>query len=153
MKVIVTLLTLAGMCALLAAETNAPTPLKAAGRHVVPDLSKWDANQNGRLERDELAAFQRDQIRERQAQQEARAQAAIAAGKLDEAARRTRMLTPTQLKQYDTNTNGLIDLEEWQVYRADVARRTAEKRAARLAAATHSHAPSTVISTNSPSRR
>src|SRR6266487_3478716 len=101
---------------------------KAAGRHVEPDISKWDANQNGRLDGDEMAAFQRDKNRERQEQQEARAKAAIEARKLDEAVHRTRMVPPSQIKQYDTNANGLIDLDEWKIYRADVARRTAEKR-------------------------
>ncbi len=117
-----------------------------------PDISKWDANQNGRIDNDEAAAFQRAKIRERQEQQEARRQAAIEARKLDEAVHRTRMVPPTQIKQYDTNGNGLIDLDEWKVYRADVARRTAERRVARLAAATNSAAPSSLISTNPPSR-
>ncbi len=93
---------------------------------------------------------ERDKIRERQEQQEARAKAAIEARKLYEAARRTRMVPPTQIKQYDANTNGLIDLDEWQVYRADLARRTAEKRAARLAA-TKSASSSTAVFTNAPS--
>ncbi len=126
--------------------------LKPVGHHGEPDISKWDANQNGRIDNDEAAAFQRAKIRERQEQQEARRQAAIEARKLDEAARLTRMVPPTQVKQYDRNGNGLIDPNEWAVYRQDVNRQVAEKRAARLAAATNSAAPASVISTNGPSR-
>ena len=125
---------------------------KPVGHHGEPDISKWDANQNGRIDNDEAAAFQRAKIRERQEQQEARRQAAIEARKLDEAARLTRMVPPTQVKQYDRNGNGLIDPNEWAVYRQDVNRQVAEKRAARLAAATNSAAPASVISTNGPSR-
>jgi|ERR1043166_3687953 hypothetical protein len=125
---------------------------KPVGRHGEPDISKWDANQNGRIDNDEAAAFQRAKIRERQEQQEARRQAAIEARKLDEAARLTRMVPPTQVKQYDRNGNGLIDPNEWAVYRQDVNRQVAEKRAARLAAATNSAAPAIVISTNGLSR-
>ena len=96
----------------LSAQTNSAAAPKVVGHHVVPDTSKWDANQNGRLDGDEMAALQRDKIRGPQEQQEARAKAAIEAGKLDEAARRTRMVPPTHIKQYDPNTNGLIDLDE-----------------------------------------
>ena len=146
------LLFFGSICLSSVAETNGSAPLIVAARHVQPNFSKLDANQNGRIDADEAAAYQRAKIRERQEKLEAERKAALEARKLDEAARRTRMVSPNQLKQYDTNTNGLIDLDEWQIYRADVARRTAEKRAARLAAAANSAAPSTVISTNAPAR-
>jgi hypothetical protein len=61
------------------------------------------------------------------------------------------MVPPSQVKDYDRNRNGLIDLDEWAIYRWDVKRQVAEKRAARLAAATNT-SPPTVISTNAPSR-
>src|SRR6266496_5580235 len=85
---------------------------KPVGHHGEPDISKWDANQNGRIDNDEAAAFQRAKIRERQEQQEARRQAAIEARKLDEAARLTRMVPPTQVKQYDLFVNAPVDPNE-----------------------------------------
>lgn len=132
-----------------AASTNEPP--KAVGHRVKQDLTKWDANANGRLDRDEMEAFKKDSLRERQVQQDARARTAIDARKLDEAARRTRMVPPSLVKQYDSNSNSLIDLNEWKLYRQDVARQTKEKRAARLTAATNALNPASVVSTNTPS--
>ncbi|MCW5555060.1 MAG: hypothetical protein KIS67_23210 [Verrucomicrobiae bacterium] len=117
------------------------------------NLTKWDANQNGRLDREEMEAFRKDRIREYREQQKARTQAAIEARKLEETARRTRMVPPALLKQYDANTNGLIDPDEWTAYRKEVDRLTAEKRAARLAAlpaATNGVASASAVSTNAP---
>ena len=127
---------------------------KAVGRHVEPDIPKWDADKNGRLDGDEMDAMQREKIRERQDQQEARRNAAVEARKLDEAARRTRMVPPSQLKEYDKNGNGLIDLDEWTIYRKDMKQLIAEKRAARLAAANAATnaAPASVDSTSPPSK-
>ena len=138
----------------LFAQSNTPVAPQPVGRHVAQNITKWDANKNGRLDGDEIGAMQRAKIQERQEQQEARRKAAIEARKLDEAARRTRMVPPTQLKQYDTNTNGLIDLDEWTIYRKDMKQLTAEKRAARLAATTNAatNAPASVISSDPPSK-
>ncbi|HEY9171482.1 MAG TPA: hypothetical protein VI136_04270 [Verrucomicrobiae bacterium] len=147
--------------AIWAAESspNAPAAPKPVGRHVTQDISKWDANRNGRLDGEEQAAFRRDRIREHQTELDTRAKAAVEVRKFDEAARRTRMMPPAKLKQYDTNGNGLMDADEWKAYRKDVDRLTAERRAARLGAATNAAAPpthvggyvsSSAVSTNSP---
>ena len=69
-------------------------------------------------------------MRESIAQHEARPQAAVESRKMEEAARRTWMVPPTLLKQYDTNAKNLIDLSEWKLYRQNVARQTAAKRTA-----------------------
>lgn len=141
------------------AQNNTPTAPKPVGRHVKQDISKWDADKNGRLDGDEQAAFRRDRIREHQAQLDARAKAAVEVRKFDEAARRTRMVPPAKVKQYDANGNGLIEPDEWAAYRQEVDRLTAEKRAARLGAANSAAAPPTHVggyvspsagSTNSP---
>ncbi len=119
MSCVVTLSFLGCVCMSAGAQTKRATAPEVAGHHVQRDITKWDVNQNERLDGDELAAMQRAKIRERQEQQEARAKAVIEARKLDEAARRTRMVSPTQIKQYDTNTNGSIDLDERHVCRAN----------------------------------
>lgn len=128
------------------AQSNTPAARKPVGRHVTQDLSKWDANKNGRLDGEEQEAFRRDRIREHQAQLDARAKAAVEVRKFDEAASRTRMVPPAKVKQYDANGNGLIDADEWTAYRKEVDRLTAEKRAARLGTAN----PGSESSTGSP---
>lgn len=142
---------IAGIALVLAAQTsiaqsNTPATPKPVGRHVTQDLSRWDANKNGRLDGEEQEAFRRDRIREHQAQLDARAKAAVEVRKFDEAASRTRMVPPAKVKQYDANGNGLIDPDEWTAYRKEVDRLTAEKRAARLSTAT----PGSESSTGSP---
>lgn len=131
----------------LVAQSNTPAALKPVGRKVQQDISKWDANKNGRLDGEEQAAFRRDRIREHEAELDTRAKAAAEVRKFDEAARRTRMVPPAKVKQYDANGNGLIDPDEWTAYRKEVDRLTAEKRAARLAALP---AATNGVSTNSP---
>jgi len=113
--------------------TNAPPTPQPVGQRVVQDLTKWDVNQNGKLDPDELEKLRRDRIREHQARLQAQAQAAVEMRKHEEAARRARFMTPAQRQQYDANTNGIIESVEWEACRADAARRLAELKAARLA--------------------
>ncbi|HEY9172940.1 MAG TPA: hypothetical protein VI136_11695 [Verrucomicrobiae bacterium] len=144
-RTIITSIALALAALASTAQTNTSAAPKPVGRHVTQDLSKWDANKNGRLDGEEQAAFRRDRIREHEAELDTRAKAAAEVRKFDEAARRTRMMPPAQLKQYDLNKNGLLDADEWKAYRKEVDRLTAEKRAARLGTV-----PPAGTSTNSP---
>lgn len=90
---------IAGIAVVLAAQafiaqSNTPAAPKPVGQHVMQDISKWDVNKHGRLDGAELEAFRRDRIRKHQAEREGRAKAAAEARKLDEAARRTRLMPP-----------------------------------------------------------
>ncbi len=54
--------------------TNAPSTPTPAGQRLVQDLTKWDANQNGKLDLDELEKPRRDRLREHQARLQAHSQ-------------------------------------------------------------------------------
>jgi Skp family chaperone for outer membrane proteins len=132
-------------------NTNAIASERPPGQRIQQDISKWDKNQDGLLSGDEMDAFRKDKLRERQAQAEARAKAAAVTRSLEEAARHTRLVPPSVLPRYDLNTNGLMDMAEWQAYRQDIERRTAEKRQAHLA--TNAPVPASASFTNPPAGR
>lgn len=90
------------------------------------DISKWDLNNNGKLEPKEMEAFRRDQAHEQEDQFRLRAKAAAEARRIELAARTNRMVPPALLLKYDANTNGMMDPEEWQKYREDADKRKAE---------------------------
>ena len=97
-------------CASQAADTNVPAQSKPFSAHQLSEQEK----------------LQRERTHQQVAQFEARAKAAAETRRTQTAARRTRMVPPHLVKQYDTNGNGLIDPQEWRKYRQDVDQRTAE---------------------------
>lgn len=97
---------------------------KVTGVHGQQDISRWDLNKNGKLDPDELDAYRRHALRERQEMYDARRKAAVEAQRVQKArAEIPRHIPPALLKQYDANNNGIIDPEEWARYREDLAKR------------------------------
>ena len=110
-------LSLAFQCALGADQTNAPVSPKPIGRHVQPDLSKWDLNHNGKLDPDEVEAWRRDQIKQRHDEVQrhveelnAKAKAEAEMARLHEADRRSNaIVVPNGFwRQFDTNGNEVL---------------------------------------------
>jgi len=120
---------------LASADTNSigGPPPQVPGRRVEQDLAKWDTNHNGRLDAAEGEALRQERLPQRQAETEARIKAAAEARQLDELGKRTSRVSPLLFPRYDLNTNGVIDVDEWNAYRRDVERISAEKRRMRLA--------------------
>ena len=120
-------------------QTNAPAPPKPIGRHVQPDLSKWDLNRNGKLDPGEVEAWRRDQIKQRHDEMQrhveelnAKAKAEAEMARLQEAARRSNaIVVPNGFwRQFDTNGNGVLDPEERAAYRKALADLKARQQAA-----------------------
>lgn len=124
--------------ALAADQTNTPAPPKPIGRHVQADISKWDLNHDGKLDRKEGEAYRRDQIKQRHDELERRIEAlnanARAAGELQrlaEAARRSNsVVVPNALwREFDVNGNGVLEPDELDVYRKALAGLKARQQA------------------------
>jgi hypothetical protein len=120
-------------------QTNPPALPKPIGRHVQANLSKWDLNHDGKLDRKEGEAYRRDQNKQRHDELERHIEAlkanARAAGELQrlaEAARRSNsVVVPNALwREFDVNGNGVLEPDELDVYRQALAGLKARQQAA-----------------------
>lgn len=116
-----------GLCVLAvlplhAAETNTVVEPKVSGHHAQVDITKWDLNKDGRLDGNELKAYQQAMHQQRIQQIQAQRQA-DAALRQQQLARQgiPRLIPKAVLLQYDLNKNGIMDPDEWAQYRADQA--------------------------------
>jgi len=112
--------------ALAANQTNTPAPPKPIGRHVQPDISKWDLNHNGKLDPDEMEAYRRDQVKQRHdemqrhvEQMNANAKASAELQRLEAAARGSNtVVVPNGFwRKFDENGNGVLEPEEREKYK------------------------------------
>lgn len=94
-------------------------------------LSRYDANRNGRLDAKEREVLLRDAAEQRKAQRIARGKAAAESAKVAAADHyANQKVSPKLLEKYDANKNGKMDLQEWQKHRQDVLKARAAKLAA-----------------------
>ena len=105
-----------------AAETNTVVEAKVSGHHAQVDITKWDSNNNGHLDGNELKAYQQAMHQQRIQQIQAQRQAE-AALRQQQLARQgiPRLIPKAVLLRYDLNKNGIMDPDEWAQYRADQA--------------------------------
>lgn len=103
-----------------AGGTNTVVEPKVSGVRIQPDLSKYNVNKNGKLDFAEMQAFQQDFMRQRAARLEAQRQA-LRQARLEQLARQgiPHHVPAFVLQQYDANHNGILDPDEWALYRAD----------------------------------
>ncbi|MBI2927413.1 MAG: hypothetical protein HYY24_17085 [Verrucomicrobia bacterium] len=102
------------------APGNAPPATQAWSQH--------DANQNGRLDKEEREAARRDYIEQRKERRRVRAQAAAEARRATLAAKYARQkISPLLLEKYDRNQHGRLDPHEWERHRQDLKKLMAEQ--------------------------
>jgi hypothetical protein len=114
----------------LAAESNPGPATQAVSIQNQKELSKYDTNQNGRLDGKEREALLRDASKQRETERAAHMRATTDAAKAAAAEQHARQkISPKLLEKYDANKNGKMDPQEWQRHRQDLLK----ARAARLA--------------------
>jgi hypothetical protein len=120
-------------------QTNTPAPPKPIGRHVQPDISKWDLNHNGKLDADEMEAYRRDQVKQRHdevqrhiEQMSANAKASAELQRLEAGARGSNtVVVPNGFwRKFDENGNGVLEPEEREKYKQALAKLRAAQQAA-----------------------